>query len=77
MGEDGRQDPQRTKDVWHGFMQLVKAGKIQPVIYKEEYRGLDAVPQALEDAEKHRSWGRAILTIHEEGDESVTQRPKL
>ncbi|KAL6702680.1 transcription elongation factor spt5 [Coniothyrium glycines] len=66
MGEDGRQDPQRTKDVWNGFMNLVEAGKIQPVIYKERYQGLKAIPRALEDAKSHKSWGRAILTISEE-----------
>ena len=78
MGEDGRQDPQRTKEVWNGFMKLVEAVKIQPVIYKEEYRGLEAVPRALEDAQKHRSWGRAVLTISEESEiTGLERRSKL
>ncbi|KAI2476204.1 Zeta-crystallin [Pyrenophora tritici-repentis] len=39
FGEDGRRDPQRTKDVWNGFMKLVETGKIRPITYKENYRG--------------------------------------
>lgn len=77
MGEDGRQDPQRTKDVWNGFMELVKAGKIQPVIYKEEYHGLEALPRALQDAQQHKSWGRAVLTISEEGKPTATRGSRL
>lgn len=77
FGEDGRRDPQRTKDVWEGFMKLVEAGKIQPVIYKEDYRGLDSVPRALEDAREHRAWGRAVLRIYEKAEIEGTQRPKL
>lgn len=66
FGEDGRKDLQRTKDVWDGFMKLVDAGKIEPVIYKEEYRGLESVPRALEDAKTHKAWGRAVLRVNED-----------
>jgi NADPH:quinone reductase-like Zn-dependent oxidoreductase len=69
FGEDGRRDPQRTKDVWDGFMKLVEEGKIEPVIYKENYIGLESVPKALEDAKTHKAWGRAVLSINEEAEE--------
>ncbi|KAF1934051.1 zeta-crystallin [Didymella exigua CBS 183.55] len=75
FGEDGRHDPQRTNNVWDGFMKLVDSGKIQPVIYKEEYRGVEAVPQALKDAENHKSWGRAVLRI-DDNAENELQRQK-
>jgi NADPH:quinone reductase-like Zn-dependent oxidoreductase len=66
FGEDGRKDPQRTKDIWDGFMGLVEDGKIWPVVYKEEYEGLESVGRALEDARTHKTWGRAVLRINEE-----------
>jgi NADPH:quinone reductase-like Zn-dependent oxidoreductase len=69
FGEDGRHDPQRTRDVWNGFMKLVEQGKIQPVIYKEVYRGLESVSKALEDAQLHKAWGRAVLRIDEEAEQ--------
>lgn len=75
FGEDGRHDPQRTKDVWEGFMKLVENGKIRPVIYKEEYKGLESVARAMEDAKTHKAWGRAVLRIGE-GSESGA-KPKL
>lgn len=68
FGEDGRHDPQRTKDVWDGFMKLVQEGKIQPLIYKESYRGLQSITTAMEDARTHKTWGRAVLTIDEAVD---------
>jgi hypothetical protein len=78
FGEDGRHDPRRTKDVWDGFMSMVDNGKIEPVIYKEEYRGLEAVPKALGDAKDHKAWGRAIVRIDDNAEHELEQqRPKL
>jgi hypothetical protein len=59
-------------------MSLVDNGKIQPVIYKEEYAGLEAVSNALKDAKNHKAWGRAILRIdHNAEDELQQKKSKL
>jgi len=50
-------------------MELVDAGKIRPVIYKENYMGLESVSRALDDLGTHKAWGRAVLRINEDGDE--------
>ncbi|KAF2467151.1 zeta-crystallin [Lindgomyces ingoldianus] len=65
FGEDGRRLPERTKEAWDGFMGLVEAGRIKPVIYKEQYQGLGEICRALEDLQMHKTWGRAILRINE------------
>ncbi|KAH9863267.1 hypothetical protein IAQ61_009544 [Plenodomus lingam] len=77
FGEDGRRDPQRTKNVWEGFMKLVDARRIKPVIYKEVYMGLEAVPRALEDAKEHKAWGRAILRIDESAEAEDANKARL
>jgi NADPH:quinone reductase-like Zn-dependent oxidoreductase len=77
FGEDGRQDPQRTKDVWDGFMKLVEEGKIQPVIYKENYIGLESVSKALEDAKTHKAWGRAVLRIDDAAEQTERDKARL
>ncbi|KAH9868574.1 hypothetical protein J1614_007646 [Plenodomus biglobosus] len=77
FGEDGRRAPQRTEAVWEGFMRLVDAGKIEPVIYKEQYLGLEAVPRALMDANEHRAWGRAVLRINEKAETEAMGKAKL
>ncbi|RMZ72089.1 quinone oxidoreductase [Pyrenophora seminiperda CCB06] len=77
FGEDGRRNPQRTKDVWTGFMKLVEAGKIQPVVYKEDYRGLQGVRKALEDVKERKTWGRAVVSICEDVEVSHGQRSRL
>ncbi|CAN9228821.1 unnamed protein product [Alternaria alternata] len=66
FGEDGRRDPQRTKDVWDGFIKLVDNGKIRPIIYKEEYAGLEMVSKALEDVKARKAWGRSVVRICDE-----------
>jgi D-arabinose 1-dehydrogenase-like Zn-dependent alcohol dehydrogenase len=64
--------------MWNGFMELVEKRKIEPVIYSEEYRGLEAVPRALEDGKKHKVWGRAVLRIDEDAERSIgTSKPRL
>jgi NADPH:quinone reductase-like Zn-dependent oxidoreductase len=70
FGEDGRKDPQRTKEVWDGFMRLVEEGKVKPVVYREVYRGLEGVGRALEDMKMRKTWGRAVLMIGEDVEDA-------
>jgi NADPH:quinone reductase-like Zn-dependent oxidoreductase len=70
FGEDGRKDPQRTKEVWDGFMRLVEEGKVKPVVYREVYRGLEGVGRALEDMKMRKTWGRAVLRIGEDVEDA-------
>jgi D-arabinose 1-dehydrogenase-like Zn-dependent alcohol dehydrogenase len=59
-------------------MKLVEKGKIQPVIYSEGYHGLEAVPRALDDAKERRAWGRAVLRIDEDAEQSLeVSKPRL
>ncbi|KAI4617503.1 hypothetical protein J4E80_005706 [Alternaria sp. BMP 0032] len=77
FGEDGRRDPQRTQDVWDGFMKLVEDGKIRPVIYKEDYWGLEAVSRALEDVRERKAWGRAVIRACEVEEDKTEQKARL
>ncbi|KAF2021778.1 zeta-crystallin [Aaosphaeria arxii CBS 175.79] len=74
FGEDGRQDPTRTEEVWNGFMDLVVKESIKPIIYKKNYVGLESVSQALIDLGKHTVWGRAIVRINEEAERELKAR---
>ncbi|KAI4911852.1 hypothetical protein J4E90_006669 [Alternaria incomplexa] len=77
FGEDGRRDPQRTKDVWDGFMKLVEDGQIRPVIYKEDYWGLETVSRALEGVRDRKAWGRAVIRICEAEVDKTEQKARL
>ncbi|KAF2273734.1 NAD(P)-binding protein [Westerdykella ornata] len=80
FGEDGRRCPHRTTAAWEGFMSLVDAGKIRPVIFRDRtYRGLGELPVALDDLHSRRVWGRAVLEVpsppeREEKKEVVNKR---
>lgn len=56
-------------------MAMVKAGTIKPVQYAEEYKGIEAIPRALEDLHQRKVWGRSVVEVSEPADDSV--RPKL
>ncbi|KAF2653934.1 hypothetical protein K491DRAFT_680075 [Lophiostoma macrostomum CBS 122681] len=73
FGEEGRRDPRTTKEAWDGFMEMVRAGKIKPVAWREKY-GLEDVPRALLDLQAHRVAGRAVVTIDEGAEEGVRAR---
>lgn len=51
-------------------MRLVDAGSIRPVVYKENYNGLEAVGRALEDVKAHKAWGRAVVRVCEHEDKA-------
>jgi NADPH:quinone reductase-like Zn-dependent oxidoreductase len=73
FGEEGRRDPSTTKEAWDGFMEMIRGGKIKPVIWKEKY-GLDDVPQALQDLQAHRVAGRAVVTIDDKAEDELKAR---
>jgi hypothetical protein len=54
--------------VWDGFVRLIDTGSIRPVVYREEYGGLEAVGRALEDVKAHKTWGRAVVRVCEHED---------
>lgn len=55
-------------------MGLVERGAINPVIYREQYRGLAELPRAMEDLKARRAWGRAILTVDGEAEKAGKAR---
>jgi len=57
-------------------MKMVKSGKIKPVIYEEEYHGLEAVPQGLKDMGTRKVWGRAVVTVSDP-EQKIQRRYRL
>jgi transcription elongation factor SPT5 len=58
-------------------MKLVEDGKIRPVIYKENYWGLEAVSRALEDVSARKTWGRAVVRVCEDEEDSNEEKARL
>jgi len=58
-------------------MKLVEDGKIRPVIYKEDYWGLETVSRALEDVRERKTWGRAVIRISEAEADKTEQKARL
>jgi hypothetical protein len=58
-------------------MKLVEDGRIQPVVYKEGYWGLDTVSRALEDVRARKAWGRSVVRICEDGEDGDGHKSRL
>ncbi|OCT53814.1 Quinone oxidoreductase-like protein 2 like protein [Cladophialophora carrionii] len=61
-GETGRRDPAENEEVWRWLNEMLASGKIKPVVYAT-YRGLESVPQALDDLASRKVWGKAVIEI--------------
>lgn len=62
FGETGRRNPQENEEVWKGLITMLESGKIKPIIYGT-YRGLQTVPQAMDDLSSRKIWGKAVVEI--------------
>lgn len=72
---DVAKDPKRAQQVVTEVLQLLSTGKVVPAIYEPVYNGLETVGQGLDDLDKRKVWGRAVVRIRTE-DKSV-ERAKL
>ncbi|KAI0050495.1 NAD-P-binding protein [Auriscalpium vulgare] len=56
--------PERTVSVWEELIALLSSGRVKPVVYTETYT-LDTLVRGLDDLEKRKTWGKAIVRIRE------------
>lgn len=68
-------DPKRAQQVVTEVLQLLGSEKVVPAIYEPVYNGLETVGQGLDDLDKRKVWGRAVVRIRTE-DKGV-ERAKL
>jgi NADPH2:quinone reductase len=69
-------DPQRAQQVIKEVLQLLGSGKILPAIYEPVYEGLEQVGKGLDDLDKRKTWGRAVVRVRK-GDGDGKAKAKL
>ncbi|EJD51077.1 NAD(P)-binding protein [Auricularia subglabra TFB-10046 SS5] len=62
----------RLDVVWQELFELIKAGKISPVVYEQIFEGLESVPASIEAVVKRQTYGKAIVRVRKE-----VETPKL
>lgn len=67
-GETGRRNPGENVIVAEGVAKMIADGVIKPMIYEENYDGLETVPRALADSAARRIWGKAVIDVQPELD---------
>ncbi|KAE9969596.1 hypothetical protein EG327_010562 [Venturia inaequalis] len=71
FGEHGRRFPQEVQDIWKAFDEIVERGDIKAVVFDETYQGLNDIPRAMRDMEERKVWGRAVVDVEEEGNQTA------
>jgi NADPH2:quinone reductase len=75
--DEAGKDPQRAQQVVKEVLQLLGSGKIVPAIYEPVYDGLELVGKGLDDLDKRKTWGRAVVRIRKDGGGSGNVKAKL
>ncbi|KAI1327546.1 zeta-crystallin [Xylariaceae sp. FL0255] len=63
FGESYRRYPEEKDQIWSQVFEMIDQGKIKPTIYEKEYKGLQAIPEALADIASRKVWGKAIIQV--------------
>lgn len=45
---------------------MLGSGKVVPAIYEPVYDGLESVGQGLDDLDKRKVWGRAVVRVRQD-----------
>jgi hypothetical protein len=69
FGETARQDPDRARRIWEEWDGMVERGIVDPVVYKERYKGVEDIPRAMRDLHGRKVWGRSVVVIADEDGE--------
>ncbi|THH18963.1 hypothetical protein EW146_g2113 [Bondarzewia mesenterica] len=57
-------DPEHVSEVWKALLEMLVSKRVSPVIYSQTYT-LDTLVQGLNDLEKRKTWGKAIVRVRE------------
>ncbi|EEQ84432.2 alcohol dehydrogenase [Blastomyces dermatitidis ER-3] len=64
-GETNRRNPNETKLIWDGLMNLIKSNAVKPVTFEKRYRGLSEVRNAMSDLQARKIYGKAVIYVDE------------
>jgi len=61
-----RNEQERIPEVWAALLQLVREGRLRPVVFEQIYQGLESLPKGLKALANRETWGKAVLRIRSE-----------
>lgn len=56
-------EPSRQIEVWQTLLSLFESGKLVPAVFDKVYDGLEEISFGLDDLEKRRTWGKAVVRV--------------
>ena len=67
-------DPKRAQQVVKEVLELLGSGKVVPALYDPIFDGLEQVGKGLDDLDKRKTWGRAVVRVRKDDSKA---KPKL
>jgi NADPH2:quinone reductase len=61
-----KDEPETVPEIWRAILELVRQGRLRPVIYDKLYDGLEALPEGLRALSARETWGKAVLRVKKE-----------
>jgi NADPH2:quinone reductase len=58
-------EPSQQLQVWGELMRLFSERKLVPAVFDKVYDGLEEVARGLDDLEKRRTWGKAVVRVRD------------
>lgn len=59
-------EPSRQEPVWKELLDLLSQKRLSPVVYDKQYNGLEEIAGGLDDLEKRRTWGKAVVKLRDD-----------
>ncbi|OTA38869.1 hypothetical protein BTJ68_01495 [Hortaea werneckii EXF-2000] len=69
FGESGRRYPEELQRIWDGYLSMMKNGQLAPLLYGK-YEGLEDVGRALKDLAERKVYGKIVIKVAEDVDNS-------
>ncbi|KAK3210189.1 hypothetical protein GRF29_44g1981500 [Pseudopithomyces chartarum] len=70
FGESGRRSPQTLEEIWESYLDLLKSGKLKPVLYGN-YEGLEEMGRALGDLASRNVYGKIVVRVSGQGESKL------
>lgn len=65
-GAYSKNELDKIPEAWNALLEMFEQKRIKPTVFEKIYKGLEALPEGLEDLSQRRTWGKAVVRIRED-----------
>lgn len=65
-GAYSKNEVDKIPEAWNALLDMLKKKTIKATVFDRIYKGLEELPQGLEDLSQRRTWGKAVVRVRDE-----------